>query len=152
MNGKHRTARRTVLACALALGLGLGVVAEASAGAPRSVSGASSDNLTRIADFYGTYIDAVTDENSGGLPDGLRAHYLTTAFQKRLAAWESREHANGVLRAQDVPAAWKVTERGTSAAGTTEAVVTLTWGGGVTTEVVVDMNRDHRIFRIGDTV
>ncbi|MEU7325918.1 hypothetical protein ABZ682_35960 [Streptomyces griseoviridis] len=45
-----------------------------------------------------------------------------------------------------------MTERGTSAAGTTEAVVTLTWGGGVTTEVVVDMNRDHRIFRIGDTV
>ncbi|MFJ2603939.1 hypothetical protein ACIQOU_05975 [Streptomyces sp. NPDC091279] len=146
MNGKNRTVRRTVAAAGLALALGLGVSAQASAGAPRSVSGSSADNLTRIADFYGTYIDAVTDGNDDGLPAVLRAHYLTAGFQKQLAAWEAREHANGVLRAQDVPESWQVTDSGTD--GYTEAVVTLTWGGGETTRLVVDMNRGHKIFRI----
>ncbi|WP_030675978.1 serine hydrolase family protein [Streptomyces cellulosae] len=144
-----RTNRRTAVAAtaALALALGLGATAQASAGPPRSVSGASSDDITRIADFYGTYIDAVTDEGGGGLADELRGHYLTTGFQKELTAWEEKEHADGVLRAQNVPLAWKVTDNG--GAGHTEAVVTLTWGGGVTSRLVVDMTRDHKIFHIG---
>lgn len=141
---------RTVLtAGVLAVALGLGATAQASAGAPRSVSGKPSDDLTRIADFYGTYIDAVTDEARGSLGQALRGHYLTPAFQKELAAWEDREHADGVLRAQNVPLAWKVTANGATR-NRTEAVVTLTWGGGTTTKLVVDMNRgSHRIFHIG---
>ncbi|MHB9861028.1 hypothetical protein [Streptomyces sp. YIM S03343] len=142
---------RTILtASLLAVALGLGATAQASAGAPRSVSGKPSDNITRIADFYGTYIDAVLDEDSGHLGKALRSHYLTPAFQKDLAAWENREHADGILRAQNVPLAWKVTDNGTTR-NYTEAVVTLTWGSGPTTKVVVDMTRDsHRIFRIGE--
>ena len=145
----RRTAtRRTAVAAALALALGLGVTAQASAGAPRSVSGKPSDNVTRIADFYGAYIDAVTDADDGGkLADALRKNYLSAGFQKELAAWEAKEHANGVLRAQNVPLAWKVTDNGT--ADYTEAVVTLTWGGGVTTKLVVDMDGGHKIFHIG---
>ncbi|WP_427165601.1 hypothetical protein ACQF4J_12065 [Streptomyces sp. C1-1] len=146
MNSKTRTA---LSAGVLAVALGLGATAQASAGAPRSVSGKPSDNLTRVADFYGTYIDAVIDEDSGNLGQALRAHFLTPAFQKQLAAWEEREHADGVLRAQNVPLAWKVTDNGT-AKNHTEAVVTLTWSRNSTTKVYVDMTRDtHRIYRIG---
>ncbi|MDQ0584203.1 hypothetical protein [Streptomyces rishiriensis] len=148
---RFRTARRrTAVAAGLALALGLGVTAQASAGSPRSVSGKPSDNITRIADFYGAYIDAATDEGGGGLEDELRKHYLTPAFQKELAAWEDENHANGVLQAQNVPLAWKVTDNGT--ANYTEAVVTLTWGGNRTTKLIVDMTRNtHKIFHIGTT-
>lgn len=140
--------RRTALAAGVALALGLGVTAQASAGAPRSVSGKPSDNITRIADFYGTYIDAVTDEGSGELRDALRAQYLTPGFQNELDSWEAKEHADGVLRAQNVPLAWKVTDNGT--AKYTEAVVTLTWSAGQTSTVVVDMTRgSHKIIHIG---
>ncbi|MDT0483069.1 MULTISPECIES: hypothetical protein [Streptomyces] len=143
-----KATRRTTLAVGLALALGLGITAQASAGAPRSVSGKPSDNITRIADFYGAYIDAVTDEGGGDLQDALRAHYLTPAFQKQLNAWEDKEHADGVLRAQNVPLAWKVTDNGT--ADHTEAVVTLTWSAGQTSTLVVDMTRgSHKIFHIG---
>ncbi|MDR6977809.1 hypothetical protein J2X68_004533 [Streptomyces sp. 3330] len=147
---RFRTARRrTALAAGLALALGLGVTAQASAGSSRSVSGKPSDNITRIADFYGAYIDAVTDEGGGKLADELRKHYLTPAFRKELAAWEDKNHADGVLRAQNVPLAWKVTDNGT--AHHTEAVVTLTWGS-ETTRLVVDMTRGtHKIFHIGTT-
>ncbi|MFI7293848.1 hypothetical protein [Streptomyces sp. NPDC050121] len=143
------TRRRAAVAAALALALGLGVTAQASAGSPRSVSGKSSDNITRIADFYGAYIDAVTDEGGGKLADELRKHYLTPAFQKELNAWEDKNHANGVLRAQNVPLAWKVTANGT--ANYTEAVVTLTWSSNTATKLVVDMTRGHKIFHIGTT-
>ncbi|MDX3311344.1 hypothetical protein ACWGH3_28940 [Streptomyces sp. NPDC054884] len=142
-----RTTRRTAVAAGLALVLGLGVAAQASAGGSRSVSGKPSDNVTRIANFYGAYIDAVIDED-GKLADDLRKHYLTPAFQKELQAWEDKNHANGVLQAQNVPLAWKVTDNGT--ANYTEAVVTLTWGGDHTTQLIVDMSREsHKIFHIG---
>ncbi|UXY17835.1 hypothetical protein N8I84_03105 [Streptomyces cynarae] len=147
MSSKSRT---VLTAGVLAVALGVGATAQASAGAPRSVSGKPSDNITRIADFYGAYIDAVIDEDRGNLGQVLRSHYLTPAFEKELAAWEDREHADGVLRAQNVPLAWKVTENGTTR-NYTEAVVTLTWSRDTTTKLVVDMTRDsHRIFHIGE--
>ncbi|MEU3827025.1 hypothetical protein GT045_09665 [Streptomyces sp. SID486] len=145
MNTKTRSA---LTAGVLAVALGFGAV-QAAAGTPRSVSGKPSDNITRIADFYGAYIDAVTDEDSGRLGEALRSHYLTAGFQKELNAWEEKNHANGVLRAQNVPLAWKVTDNGT--ADHTEAVVTLTWSKSSTTTLVVDMTRgSHKIFHIGD--
>ncbi|MGR6968236.1 hypothetical protein ACU639_01235 [Streptomyces cynarae] len=147
MNSKTRT---ILAAGVLAVALGVGATAQASAGAPRSVSGKPSDDITRIADFYGAYIDAVIDEDSGNLGQALRNHYLTPAFEKELAAWEDREHADGVLRAQNVPLAWKVTDNGTTR-DYTEAVVTLTWSRDTTTKLVVDMTRDsHRIVHIGE--
>jgi hypothetical protein len=142
---------RTVLtAGVLAVALGLGATATASAGTPRSVSGKPSDDISRIADFYGAYIDAVTDEDSGNLNTELRSHYLTADFQRELAAWEETEHADGVLRAQNVPLAWKVTDHGT-VNNRTEAVVTLTWSRDTSTKLVVDMAHDTRkIFRIAE--
>ncbi|TXS58190.1 hypothetical protein EAO76_43610, partial [Streptomyces sp. sk2.1] len=47
----------------------------------------------------------------------------------RLDAWERRNHADGVLRAQNVPLALRVTP-GDSAAGHTWSTVRLTWSRG----------------------
>ncbi|MFJ9894520.1 hypothetical protein ACIQPR_14495 [Streptomyces sp. NPDC091280] len=151
MNSKKAT-RRTALAAGLALALGLGVAAQASAGGPRTVSGSPADDITRVADFYGAYIDAESDLDGGGgrLAQQLRSYYLTPGCLKELKAWEDKNHADGVLRAQDTPRSWKVTGNGT--AGHTEATVTLTWGGGDTTRLVVDMTRTtHKISHIGTT-
>ncbi|MEU3839348.1 hypothetical protein AB0E88_04880 [Streptomyces sp. NPDC028635] len=143
------TTRTALTAGVLAVALGVGATVQASAGTPRSVSGKPSDDITRIADFYGAYIDAVTDEDGGGLGEALRSHYLTAGFQKELNAWEAENHADGVLRAQNVPLAWKVTDTGT--ADHTEAVITLTWSKSSTSRLIVDMSRSsHKIFHIGD--
>ncbi|WP_327723234.1 hypothetical protein [Streptomyces europaeiscabiei] len=143
-----RTTRRTALAAGLALSLGLGVTATASAGAPRTVTGKPTDPITRIADFYGAYIDAQSDPDGGGkLTEELRKYYLTPALRKELKAWEAKNHADGVLRAQNVPVQWKVTDNGT--ANYTEAGIIFTWGDGRTSKLVVDMTRDLKIFHIG---
>ncbi|MEU2777335.1 hypothetical protein ABZ646_31665 [Streptomyces sp. NPDC007162] len=141
--------RAVLTAGVLAVALGLGATAQASAGAPRSVSGNPSDNITRISDFYGAYIDAESDlDGSGKLPTALRAYYIAPTYLKKLRAWEEREHADGVLRAQNTPLKWKVTETGTRKY--TEAVITLTWSRNTTTKLVVDMTRDtHKIVNIG---
>jgi hypothetical protein len=143
-----RTIRRTALAAGLALTLGLGMTATASAGGPRTVSGKPSDAVTRIADFYGAYIDAQSGPGKGGkLAEELRNYYLTADLRKQLKAWEAKNNADGVLRAQNVPVSWKVTDNGT--ANHTEAGITFTWGDGTKTKLVVDMTRGYKIFHIG---
>ncbi|MFD9405940.1 hypothetical protein ACFWBN_02795 [Streptomyces sp. NPDC059989] len=140
--------RRTAavsLAAVAALSLPFGTTASASAGgsAPKavptaaapSVSGSPEAAFTRIADFYGSYIDAVYD-GDGATAERLRSFYLSPALQAELAKWEEANHADGVLRAQNVPLQWKVTSTG-SGTGKTNATVTLTWGGGDTTRIFV---------------
>ncbi|MEU9406879.1 hypothetical protein AB0E08_14510 [Streptomyces sp. NPDC048281] len=143
--------RAVLTAGVLAVALGLGATAQASAGAPRSVGGDPADNISRIADFYGAYIDAESDpDGSGDLPTALRAYYIAPSYLKKLEAWEGREHADGVLRAQSTPIKWKVTDNGT--ADHTEAVVTLTWSRHTSTKLIVDMTRStHKIIHIGTT-
>ncbi|WP_329586529.1 hypothetical protein OG500_35900 [Kitasatospora sp. NBC_01250] len=91
-------------------------------------SGSPDSAVDRVADFYGAYIDAVSD-GTDDLSDQLRAHYLTQDLRQRLAAWEEANHADGVLRAQDVPTAWEVSYQD-SGAGHLFTTVTLTWGTG----------------------
>ncbi|MGW7320155.1 hypothetical protein [Streptomyces sp. NPDC054854] len=122
----------TAGAAALAFAVATGTSATASA--PQSVSGSPEGAFTRIADFYGSYIDAVY-EGDGRTADQLRAFYLSEPLQQELKRWEDANHANGVLRAQNVPARWKVTSTG-SGTGKTNATVTLTWGSD-TTEIHV---------------
>ncbi|MER5731869.1 hypothetical protein ABT084_26625 [Streptomyces sp. NPDC002138] len=109
--------------------------APVAAAALPSVSGSPEGAFTRIADFYGAYIDAVYD-GDGTTADQLRSFYLSKPLQTELKKWEETNHANGVLRAQNVPSQWKVTSTG-SGAGKTSATVTLTWGGGTTTQIHV---------------
>ncbi|MDX3534538.1 hypothetical protein PV721_09170 [Streptomyces sp. MB09-01] len=109
--------------------------APAAAAALPSVSGSPEAAFTRIADFYGSYIDAVYD-GDGRTADRLRASYLSEPLRAELRKWEETNHADGVLRAQNVPLQWKVASTG-SGTGRTNATVTLTWGGGDTTKVFV---------------
>ncbi|MER6215488.1 MULTISPECIES: hypothetical protein [unclassified Streptomyces] len=107
----------------------------ATAAAPPSVSGSPEGAFTRIADFYGSYIDAVYD-GDGRTSDQLRAFYLSEPLQQELRQWEEANHADGVLRAQNVPLKWKVTSVD-SGMGKTNASVTLTWSGNTTSTVHV---------------
>ena len=92
-------------------------------------SGSPASTVDRVADFYGAYIDAHYGQGMGGLGVDLRAHYLTRALQKQLATWEAKNHADGVLRAQDVPNGWAVTQAN-AGAGHVWSTVVLTWGTG----------------------
>ncbi|WP_329314263.1 hypothetical protein [Streptomyces sp. NBC_01262] len=135
------------MAAGLVLAVGLGVStqvsaqasvhapAKASTAAPQSVSGTSGQAVTRVADFYGAYVDAKGDYTDPDvtLATALRKHYLTPDFAKRLAAWEKKNGADGVLRAQNVPARWTVTDNGAAGNGH-EVIVTLTFGSGETTQ------------------
>ncbi|WP_217240177.1 hypothetical protein [Streptomyces sp. AC555_RSS877] len=143
----RRPGRRAAVAAGLLLAVGLGVStqvsaqasvpapAKASTAAPQSVSGTSGHVVTRVADFYGAYVDAKGDytDPDVSLATALRKHYLTPDFAKRLAAWEEKNGVDGVLRAQNVPARWTVTDNGTVGNGH-EVIVTLVFGSGETTQ------------------
>ncbi|QFR02799.1 hypothetical protein F9278_25370 [Streptomyces phaeolivaceus] len=177
-NRKSLVRRRPGLraaAAGLVLAVGLGVVAQvpaqASIQAPtkaltaasksvtaataKSVTGTPGQAVTRVADFYGAYIDAKGDYTDPDvtLAKALRKHYLTPDFAKRLAAWEKKNGADGVLRAQNVPARWTVTDNGAVGMGR-EVIVTLTYGSGETTQKVklfVLVERYNRISEIQTT-
>ncbi|MFD5798826.1 hypothetical protein ACFWIO_35905 [Streptomyces diastatochromogenes] len=156
--------RKTLLtAVALTAGLSLAAVTPALAGsgashAPRAavVSSAQGDprNVTqRVADFYGAYIDsvwAIEDPTAGPNAKALRAFYLTSAAQKKVAAYEKKNHADGILFAQNVPVKWKVAYTG-SGAGHATSRVTLTWGDGPGAEVTkIDVRSDLNTLKITD--
>jgi len=84
---------------------------------------------TKGRNFYGAYIDAVSAGDGGRLATALRTFYLTPRLRSELNTWEQRNHADGVLRAQNTPLAFRVTP-GDSAAGHTWSTVRLTWSGG----------------------
>ncbi|MFF9772796.1 hypothetical protein ACF1HJ_03800 [Streptomyces sp. NPDC013978] len=113
------------------------VASKPAAAAPKSVTGTPGNVVTRVADFYGAYIDAKGDyaDPDAALAKALRKHYLTPDFAKRLAAWEKKNGADGVLRAQNVPARWTVTDNG-SMGHSHEVAVTLTYGSGKTTQKI----------------
>ncbi|MEU6343500.1 hypothetical protein ABZ883_21470, partial [Streptomyces sp. NPDC046977] len=164
----RRPVRRTALiaglaAAAVALPLGLTVPAQGAALAPAAVSaavpgpvsGVPGQAVTRVADFYGAYIDAKGDyeDPDGALAAALRTHYLTPDFARRLATWEEENGADGVLRAQNVPARWTVRDNGAVGNGH-EVVVTLTYGSGGTTQknkLFVLLERYDRIVDIETT-
>ncbi|MFH7599429.1 hypothetical protein WDV06_30665 [Streptomyces racemochromogenes] len=132
-----RTTSVALAATAGAAALSFALVSgtSATAAAPPSVSGSPEGAFTRIADFYGSYIDAVYD-GDGRTADQLRAFYLSEPLRRELGQWEEANHADGVLRAQNVPLKWKVTSVD-SGMGKTNAAVTLTWSGSTTTTVHV---------------
>lgn len=151
---KHvrRTALITGLVAAVVLPLGLTASAEATTGgtaagavAQRTISGRSADDVTRVADFYGAYIDAQLDADNGRLTTELRAFYVRPDALRKVEKWEDRNNADGILRAQNVPLKWTVKNGATAG----KVAVTLTWGQGSATKLVVDLDRDHRITRIG---
>ncbi|MFD9907625.1 hypothetical protein [Streptomyces sp. NPDC059063] len=100
-----------------------------AAKAPPSRDGSPGPAYERVAHFYGAYIDVANDPGSNKAAAELRKFYLTPNLRTRLADWERRHDADGVLRAQNVPTAWRVTA-GDSGMGHTWSTVRLTWGTG----------------------
>ncbi|MFY4723111.1 hypothetical protein [Streptomyces sp. LaBMicrA B280] len=161
MSVRSRTTLFTALA--LAAGLSLAAVTPALArpatarpAAARTTAVAQGDarNATQhVADFYGAYIDAVwaTDDKAAGAEaKALRAFYLSPAAQKRVAAYETKEHADGILFAQNVPVRWQVAYTG-SGAGHATSQVTLTWSDGPHAQVTrIDVQSDLRTLKITD--
>ncbi|MCX5215309.1 hypothetical protein OG689_39705 [Kitasatospora sp. NBC_00240] len=119
---------------AAAPGSDVQAAAQLPAAAPGSVGGTSGQAVTRVADFYGAYIDAKGDyeDPDRALATALRKHYLTPDLATRLATWEESNGVDGVLHAQNVPARWTVTDNGAVGNGH-EVIVTLTYGSGDTT-------------------
>ncbi|MER6677528.1 hypothetical protein [Streptomyces sp. NPDC000983] len=166
-HARRRPGRRAAVAAGLVLAVGLGVSMQATAQATaapaktsakastalRSVNGFNGDVVTQVADFYGAYVDAKNDSSSpdAALAGALRAHYLAPAVAERLKAWEKKNKVDGVLRAQNVPMEWTVSEGATGL----EAVVTLTFGGGesptTTTRFVVEQEPTGDIIDIRTT-
>ncbi|MER6678392.1 hypothetical protein [Streptomyces sp. NPDC000983] len=105
------------------------------AAAPKSVTGTTGHVVTRVADFFGAYIDAKGDYDNpdAALARALRTHYLTPDFAERLVAWEETNGVDGVLRAQNVPMRWTVKDNGTLG-HSHEVTVTLTFGSGTNTQ------------------
>ncbi|MFD8685543.1 hypothetical protein [Streptomyces sp. NPDC059651] len=126
----RRVIARTLLAAALLTGA---AAVPATAAAPQGARAtAPADDVAaaearQVAHFYGSYLDAVAAEDGGGLATALRGFYLTPGLRARLRDWETANHADGVLRAQNIPAGFRVTA-GDSGAGHTWSTVRLTWG------------------------
>lgn len=127
----RRVIGRTLLAAALLTGLAtVPAAAVGPQGAPAGAaarSGLAAPASQEVAHFYGAYIDAVATEGGGQLASSLRDFYLTPRLRAELGDWEAANHADGVLRAQNTPAGFRVTE-GDSGAGHTWSTVRLTWG------------------------
>lgn len=117
-----------------------------SQGDPRSTT-------NRVADFYGAYIDSIWDNEdpaAGANAKALRSFYLSAAAQKKVAAFEAKEHADGILFAQNVPVKWKVDYTG-SGAGHATSLVTLTWSDGANPEVTkIKVQSDLQTRKITD--
>ncbi|MFF0289349.1 hypothetical protein [Streptomyces sp. NPDC005262] len=132
MPGRHtagRTLLLTVLLAAAAVVPAAAATPQAPAAPATARSTAAAPAYQQVAHFYGAYIDAAGTAGGGTLTAALRAFYLTPALRSQLHTWETRNHADGVLRAQNTPLAFKVTS-GDSGAGHTWSKVRLTWSGG----------------------
>ncbi|MEU6383689.1 hypothetical protein ABZ847_08995 [Streptomyces bauhiniae] len=158
MSIRIRTTPLTVVA--LAGGLALAAVTPALAGTTstpaRPAASAQGDprNVTqRVTDFYGAYIDAVWDAEdpaAGADAKALRNFYLSASARKKVDSWEKKNHADGILFAQNVPVKWKVAYTG-SGMGHATARVTLTWSDGKHPEVSrIDVQSDLTTRRITD--
>ncbi|MCW8376153.1 hypothetical protein [Streptomyces justiciae] len=89
-------------------------------------SGSPRSTVDRVADFYGAYLDVLSDSGRDKLAETLRERYLTARLREDLARWEKAHHKDGVLRGKGVPAAWKVVYND-SGMGHCWTRVTLTW-------------------------
>ncbi|MEU8487510.1 MULTISPECIES: hypothetical protein [unclassified Streptomyces] len=125
----------------------------AVASAPAPSQGDPRSTTNRVADFYGAYIDSIWDNEdpaAGANAKALRSFYLSAAAQKKVAAFEEKEHADGILFAQNVPVKWKVDYTG-SGAGHATALVTLTWSDGANPEVTkIKVQSDLQTRKITD--
>ncbi|WP_037852352.1 hypothetical protein [Streptomyces sp. NRRL S-340] len=124
--------------------------ARPASGPPTAVQGDPRSVTQRVADFYGAYIDTVWDGSDPAAARALKAFYLSADARRKVAAYEAREHADGILFAQNVPVKWKVAYAG-SGGGHATSRVTLTWSDGRNAQVTkIDVRSDLRTRKITD--
>ena len=104
-------------------------IAQKRADSVAAFSAASPSQLRTPQDRAAVIAQEQIRARDAALAKALRKHYLTPDFAKRLAAWEKKNGADGVLRAQNIPARWTVTDNG-SMGHAHEVTVTLTFGSG----------------------
>ncbi|MFJ2738771.1 hypothetical protein ACIO3O_03790 [Streptomyces sp. NPDC087440] len=99
--------------------------------------------------FFKAYRKAV--QGSGPhTPEQVRKAHLTAELDAQLAAWAEQNHADPVLRAQNVPKDWKVRNHAQTAT-TATVIVTQIWGASPDTEVWYTVRRsDLRITNLTD--
>ncbi|MEW2527259.1 hypothetical protein [Streptomyces sp. NPDC047071] len=124
-----RRARPILAAVLLAAVAAVPSAASAEPGQAPARSGSPGPAYERVAHFYGAYVDMASTSGSAKATAALRTFYLTPDLRERLLDWERRHDADGVLRAQNAPIAWRVTA-GDSGMGKTTSTVRLTWGTG----------------------
>ncbi|MEU6476412.1 hypothetical protein ABZ858_05875 [Streptomyces sp. NPDC047017] len=121
--------------------------------APPVVQGDPRGVTQRVADFYGAYIDTLwdgSDPASAADARALKSFYLTADARRKVAAYEARAHADGILFARHVPVRWKVAYTGSGAGHATNRV-TLTWGDDRNARVTkIDVRSDLRTRKISD--
>jgi hypothetical protein len=164
MSTRVRSRRGLVAASVLAGALCLGAVTPALAGPGTTHSStggrAASEPAAqgdpravtqRVSDFYGAYIDTAWDGEDPAAVASLKAlkdFYLSADARRKVAAYEAREHADGVLFAQNVPVRWRVAYTG-AGAGQATCRVTLVWGDRRDAQVTgIDVRSDLKTRKI----
>ncbi|WP_433544054.1 hypothetical protein ACQPZG_02315 (plasmid) [Streptomyces sp. CA-294286] len=104
---------------------------------------------TEVNRFFKAYRHAVLGVGTR-TPEAVRTAHLTKELDARLTEWAAQNHADPVLRAQNVPKDWKVRAHSTTA-GTSTVVVTQIWAGAPDTQVRYTVRRsDLKIINLTD--
>ncbi|MFJ6698233.1 hypothetical protein ACIQM4_19475 [Streptomyces sp. NPDC091272] len=117
--------------------------------APAPLPGEARTPTAEVDHFFGSYREAVLGTGSRS-PEQVREAHLTAELDARLTRWAEENHADPVLRAQNVPEGWRVRHHATTAT-TVTVILTEIWGTGPDTEVWYTVRRsDLRITDLTD--
>ncbi|CAM5449733.1 hypothetical protein GCM10010329_34480 [Streptomyces spiroverticillatus] len=141
MNTQRNLLAQAALISALALAAPLATTpASATASDPApAVQGETRTPATEVNHFFKAYRKAA--QGSGPqAPEQVRKAHLTAELDARLTAWAEENHADPVMRAQNIPKDWKVRNHGQTAT-TATVIVTEIWGASPDTEVWYTVRR-----------
>ncbi|MGW7411037.1 hypothetical protein [Streptomyces sp. NPDC054863] len=162
MNTQRKLLVRAALVAALTFAAPLAAAPAGAAPAPAATATASATTTASTAvpgetrapaievnHFFKSYRKAVLGTGSR-TPEEVRKAHLTAELDARLTKWAEQNHADPVMRAQNVPKDWKVRNHATTAT-TATVIVTEIWGGSPDTEVWYTVRRsDLKITNLTD--
>ncbi|MFI5801619.1 hypothetical protein [Streptomyces sp. NPDC051561] len=149
---RRRLLSYAALAAALATAAPLAAAPTIAAAPSLTATAVRAESRTparQVNQFFTEYRQAVLGHGTR-TPEAVRKAYLTKELDARLTAWAVQNHADPVLRAQNVPKDWKVRNH-TSTPTTATVIVTEVWGGSPDTHVWYTVRRsDLRITQLTD--
>ncbi len=114
-----------------------------------AVRGETRTPAAEVDHFFTAYRKAVLGSGPH-TPEQVRRAHLTAELDAHLTEWAEQNHADPVMRAQNVPKSWKVRLHAQTAT-TATVVLTQVWGAGRDTEVWYTVRRsDLRITNLTD--